>query len=107
MTSSIFDGTSFVSFYPCSAADAPAPAVPSLCPRALASPRREPEQLAEIAAGSRALSKNAVGGGLRGAARHGRGGVSSARGRSRRLRLLRCNPGAEAVAAVAAVCRSP
>lgn len=71
-------------------------------------PRREPEPLAEVGAASRAPNGSAVGGGLRGAARHGRGGVSSAWGRSRGLRLLlRRAPGAEAVVTGAAACRPP
>lgn len=74
----------------------------SAIPRVLACPRREPEPLAGVAAASWALNESAVGGGLRGAARHGSGGLSSALGRSRGLRLLRRVPGAEAVAAVAA-----
>lgn len=74
----------------------------SAIPRVLACPRREPEPLAGVAAASWALNESAVGGGLRGAARHGSGGLSSALGRSRGLRLLRREPGAEAVAAVAA-----
>lgn len=75
----------------------PLTAVLSAYPRVLACPRREPEPLAEVAAGSGALNKNTVGGGLRGATRHGRGGVSTAWGRSRGLGLLRRKPGAEAV----------
>lgn len=75
--------------------------------RALACPRREPEPLAEVAAGSRTPNENTVGGGLRGATRHGPGGVSTAWGRRRGLRLLRRKPGPEAVAAGVAVCRSP
>lgn len=77
----------------------------SAIPRVLACPWREPEPLAGVAAASRALNEGAVGGGLRGAARHGSGGLSSALGRNRGLRLRR-KPGAEAVAAVAA-CLSP
>lgn len=90
---------------PCDAADAQAPAVWLAYPRALACPRREPEPLAEVAAWSRALNENAVGGCLRGPARHGRCGVSSVWGRSRRL--LRLKPGPEAGTAGVAVCRSP
>lgn len=90
---------------PCAAADAPAPAVSLAYPRALACPRREPEPLAEVAAWSPALNENAVGGCLRGPARHGRCGVSSVWGRSRRL--LRLKPGPEAGTAGVAVCRSP